>query len=377
MQKLSRESSVKSAISYKNSFTTQQTSKLLCVALAGTALMLGSSNAMAQSSTSTTYYNYLNDVVSSSYGNMAYTSVSTGSYAINKFDTSQGVLTSVTTDQQLSVYSLTNSVSASGGGIGKAIGTAAVTAASTTLGGLTSTFYGAGNTLATGPVNCTGTTCSNSITISGIVDVNLGYANLSAFTGTGVMTGNERLVVTSKTTGVNTGGNATAQAYDQLTTTVTYGYLAHSNGSFNANADKNVFNYDFGTLTEGSAASKNFSIYNDALNATGMDFVSAAITSGSGFNLGSLAFSNLTNGNVATDAITFNTSTAGTFSETIKLKLADTANVGVGQKDNYLTINVSGTVVAAVPEPETYAMLLAGLGLVGTIVRRRKAKQAS
>jgi hypothetical protein len=31
--------------------------------------------------------------------------------------------------------------------------------------------------------------------------------------------------------------------------------------------------------------------------------------------------------------------------------------------------------VAAVPEPETYAMLLAGLGLMGAIARRRKAKQ--
>jgi hypothetical protein len=33
-------------------------------------------------------------------------------------------------------------------------------------------------------------------------------------------------------------------------------------------------------------------------------------------------------------------------------------------------------ITAAVPEPETYAMLLAGLGLIGTIARRRKAAQA-
>lgn len=33
--------------------------------------------------------------------------------------------------------------------------------------------------------------------------------------------------------------------------------------------------------------------------------------------------------------------------------------------------------VAAVPEPETYAMMLAGLGLIGGIARRRKQQQAS
>jgi hypothetical protein len=35
-------------------------------------------------------------------------------------------------------------------------------------------------------------------------------------------------------------------------------------------------------------------------------------------------------------------------------------------------IRLSGVTVSPVPEPETYAMLLAGLGLMGTMVRRRK-----
>jgi hypothetical protein len=38
--------------------------------------------------------------------------------------------------------------------------------------------------------------------------------------------------------------------------------------------------------------------------------------------------------------------------------------------------NMDGVAVASVPEPETYAMLLAGLGLTGFMARRRKNKQA-
>lgn len=41
--------------------------------------------------------------------------------------------------------------------------------------------------------------------------------------------------------------------------------------------------------------------------------------------------------------------------------------------DVTITINP----VTAVPETETYAMMLAGLGLMGTVVRRRKAKQTA
>jgi hypothetical protein len=44
----------------------------------------------------------------------------------------------------------------------------------------------------------------------------------------------------------------------------------------------------------------------------------------------------------------------------------------VASHDAYYNVNLS-PVVAAVPEPESYALLLAGLGLVGAIVRRRKS----
>jgi hypothetical protein len=50
---------------------------------------------------------------------------------------------------------------------------------------------------------------------------------------------------------------------------------------------------------------------------------------------------------------------------------------------NYFTrgkIDIGGVAldafVSVVPEPEVYALLIAGLGLIGTIVRRRKASQA-
>jgi hypothetical protein len=52
--------------------------------------------------------------------------------------------------------------------------------------------------------------------------------------------------------------------------------------------------------------------------------------------------------------------------------------------ESYLNIHTSqfpggeirGFLIAAVPEPETYAMMLAGLGLLGFIARRRKQKAA-
>lgn len=54
--------------------------------------------------------------------------------------------------------------------------------------------------------------------------------------------------------------------------------------------------------------------------------------------------------------------------------------IGTGEFGEWSVNAAAGTItfanVAAVPEPETYAMLLAGLGLMGAIVRRRKGRGA-
>lgn len=48
----------------------------------------------------------------------------------------------------------------------------------------------------------------------------------------------------------------------------------------------------------------------------------------------------------------------------------------LGRSNSYGGSLDNVSVTSAVPEPETYALLLAGLGLVGAIARRRKANQA-
>lgn len=66
----------------------------------------------------------------------------------------------------------------------------------------------------------------------------------------------------------------------------------------------------------------------------------------------------------ATISLTFTPSVSGSYDLTFHNAGGD--NVGA------VLDNVNVSVAAAVPEPETYAMLMAGLGILGAVVRRRK-----
>jgi hypothetical protein len=46
----------------------------------------------------------------------------------------------------------------------------------------------------------------------------------------------------------------------------------------------------------------------------------------------------------------------------------------IGSQNNYDLVSLPLASVNAVPEPETYAMMLAGLGLMGALVRRRRQR---
>jgi hypothetical protein len=62
-------------------------------------------------------------------------------------------------------------------------------------------------------------------------------------------------------------------------------------------------------------------------------------------------------------------------STTEVLKFLANSTIGVAPEPIFLldNVSISNTTVAAVPEPETYALMLAGLGAIGFAARRRKA----
>jgi len=52
------------------------------------------------------------------------------------------------------------------------------------------------------------------------------------------------------------------------------------------------------------------------------------------------------------------------------------AQFRIGNSTTFTTFSNQDGLIPAVPEPETYAMMMAGLGLVGFVARRRKGTQA-
>ena len=146
------------------------------------------------------------------------------------------------------------------------------------------------------------------------------------------------------------------------------------NGYFSA--DGNVyFQYYDGVYHEGSPSATGETLSQVITGAKGamvLSFDLSANTAGTGFETtlwnGKTQMSVVTNDGLALTHYAFNVLATG--NDTLEF-------IGQNNTDYNMLSNVSLRAVTAVPEPETWGMLLAGLGLVGGIARRKAAQRAA
>jgi hypothetical protein len=158
--------------------------------------------------------------------------------------------------------------------------------------------------------------------------------------------------------------------------TLSYSYLNHANASFNNVNNVDVLNTD---VTNGaiSFSVSNLGTFADTakLGFLGFSCITGNCGAFSPTGQGSLLLSggeSFTNGVIGFS----DKATAGNYSAKFGLLFRDYTTGASAPNtlfDNSLILNVNGNVaVAAVPEPETYLMLLAGLSVIGFKISRRK-----
>ena len=105
-----------------------------------------------------------------------------------------------------------------------------------------------------------------------------------------------------------------------------------------------------------------------ALNDSVFKFVDTASSALNGVFLGTFADSNNVNWSWYQSTYTYQANANGAVSLAIGV-------VDVGDFLNTSELRIDNVAVSAVPEPETYALMLAGLGLMGGYIRRRQKSQ--
>jgi len=161
-------------------------------------------------------------------------------------------------------------------------------------------------------------------------------------------------------------------------------FAAVDSATWYTDVDGGAFSFTLGDLTTtsvGDTINLSFDFYSGAfatLGPSGLTFVLASLpgsssvafgsgtvapTAGGSTSVGSFPFT----GTLSHYSASFTPATVGTFGIVVS-----GFNAGAGQVT--ALGNATGS-VTAVPEPETYAMMLAGLGAIGFMARRRQANK--
>jgi hypothetical protein len=138
-----------------------------------------------------------------------------------------------------------------------------------------------------------------------------------------------------------------------------------------------TFTLNFGTVTQGSVnLSSLLSVLNDVVGPA--DLLNGMFTLPALQHFSFTGFDNFADigAGQAFDGlgVGFDTSTAGVFDDLVQLDLIGHNASGYSGSLGSIYLDVMGEVTptAAIPEPQTYAMLFAGLGLLGFAARRRR-----
>ena len=312
---------------------------------------------------------------------------------LGQFDTSLGVLTGANLSLNSSRIQALSGSGAKTMGPGRTANGSGLSTAALDAPGVSSTFTpamtqsGTGCSLAMGhsSSSCSwdaGTSAevaTNSTTSVSSADLN-SYVGDSSINATLTLPSLAATSTLSRTQGGASSSTSTYSVDWSGSVKADYTYLLHAAPSFASASTQSSLSLDFGTVLQNSSvAPLAFSLYNLAdPNRNGVNLDSFASSGDSAKLTTDLAiFTNLLQGGSNSFAANLNTSTIGAFNAQYVLNLSDWNPGGAAASNTLnqyqLTLNLSGN-VAAVPEPEEYAMMLLGFGMVGFQVRRKQQR---
>jgi PEP-CTERM motif-containing protein len=228
---------------------------------------------------------------------------------------------------------------------------------------------------------------SLSLTTPSFGSLSLISSNLNNFVGLGKIGQNvTNTTLSAYKTNTVTGSGPTYAGVSPspvlATESVAYTYVTHSNASFESGSNDDFLTIDLGQLASGASADQSFSLYDRG--GLGLKNFSASYLSGDDvFDVdGVNSFAAGASGSYSAEFDGQSPSALTSYSGIYRLTFTDDVS-GLGKYasdsvgTNYVDLTMTASVAAAVPEPETYAMMLAGLGLMGFIARRRKQQDAA